>query len=77
MMLPGTEFAPGSGWTIGWECIEQRQIKRWSKDARARVRQKNLRRRLEKKFPLFAEDFFAAEVASRPRYFAGEYDGAE
>jgi len=71
---PGTEFAPGSGWTIGWECIEQRPLRRWSKEARARARQRNLRRRIEKKFPLFAEDFIAAEIARRPEYFRGEYN---
>ena len=65
---------PGSGWSVGWECIEQRPIKRWSPEARARVRQGNLRRRMEKKYPLFAEDFIAAEMASRPQYFAGDYD---
>ncbi|OJY33163.1 MAG: hypothetical protein BGP11_05425 [Rhodobacterales bacterium 65-51] len=68
----GSEFAPGSGWTIGWECIEQRPIRRWSQEARARVRKQNLRKRMEKRFPLFAEDFIAAEIASRPEYFRGE-----
>jgi len=67
------EYAPGSGWTIGWECIEQRPIRRWSQSAKARVRQLNLRRRLEKRFPLFAADFIAAEMAARPSY----YEGAE
>ena len=68
------EYKPGSGWSIGWECIEQRPIKRWSPEARARVRQNNLRRRMEKKYPLFAEDFIAAEMNKRPRYFQGDYD---
>ncbi|ANT39901.1 hypothetical protein [Rhodovulum sp. P5] len=72
MIAPGTECAPGSGWTIGWECIEQRPIRRWSVEAKARVRRLRLRRRLEKKFPLFAEDFIAAELSRRPQYFAGQ-----
>ncbi|MDT8856448.1 hypothetical protein RNZ50_15750 [Paracoccaceae bacterium Fryx2] len=63
------DYAPGTGWTIGWECIEQRPIRRWSRAAKARVRQANLRRRIEKKFPLFAADFIAAEIAARPAYF--------
>lgn len=71
---PGTEYAPGTGWTIGWEQIEQRPIRRWSQEARAKVRLKNLRRRMENKFPLFAEDFIADEVARRPEYFSGSYD---
>lgn len=71
---PGTEYGPGSGWTIGWELIEQRPVRRWSQEARARVRQRNLRHRIEKKFPLFAEDFIAAELAARPSYYEGSND---
>ncbi|WP_235829722.1 hypothetical protein [Frigidibacter oleivorans] len=67
-------FVPGSGYSVGWECIEQRPIRRWSQSAKARVRQRNLRRRMEAKFPLFAEDFIAAEFARRPSYFAGSND---
>ncbi|WJS87108.1 hypothetical protein [Paracoccus sp. TOH] len=74
MCQPGTEYAPGTGWSIGWEQITQRPIRRWSQEARARVRLNNLRRRIERKFPLFAESFIAAEIASRPRYFSGEYE---
>lgn len=71
---PGTEYAPGTGWTIGWERIDQRPIHRWSQEARARVRQRNLRARIEEKFPLFAEDFIAAELAARPSYYEGSND---
>lgn len=69
---PGTEYAPGTGWTIGWEPIEQRPIRRWSGEAKARVRQANLRRRIEKQFPLFAEMFIADELQRRPQYFGIE-----
>ena len=72
MSGPGSDFAPGTGWTIGWECIEQHPVKRWSTKAKARVRKLNLQRRIEKRFPLFAADFIATELARRPRYFAGE-----
>ena len=68
------EFGPGTGWAIGWVRIDQRPIRRWSEDARARVRQRNLRRRLEAQYPLFAEMFIAAEMDRRPSYFAGSYD---
>lgn len=64
---------PGDGWALCWELVSQKPIRRWSQEARARVRQQNLRRRMEKKFPLFAEDFIVAEIASRPDYFAGAY----
>ena len=63
------EMGPGSGWSIGWEMIEQRPVKRWSPEAKARVRQSNLRKRMEMKFPLFAADFVAAELAARPDYY--------
>lgn len=68
-LLALPEYRPGSGWTVGYECIEQRPIRRWSQAAKARVRKGNLRKRIEKKFPLFAEDFIAAEIASRPNYY--------
>lgn len=62
---------PGDGWSLCWELVSQKPVRRWSQEARAKVRQRNLRQRMEKKFPLFAEDFIAAEIASRPDYFAG------
>jgi nitrate reductase beta subunit len=63
------EEGPGSGWSIGWEAIEQRPIKRWSREAKSKVRQSNLRKRMVKRFPLFAEMFIASELASRPDYY--------
>ena len=63
------EMGPGSGWSVGWEMIEQRPIRRWSAEAKAKVRKSNLRRRIEKKFPLFAEQFIAAELSARPDYY--------
>ena len=67
------QTVPGDGWALCWELVSQRPIRRWSQEARARVRQNNLRRRMEKKYPLFATDFIAAEIAARPDYFAGAY----
>ena len=64
----------GSGWCLCWELITQKPVRRWSQEARARVRKLNLRRRIEKRFPLFAEDFIAAEIASRPSYYEGSND---
>lgn len=63
------EMGPGSGWSVGWESIDQKPIKRWSPEAKSRVRKANLRRRLERKYPLFAEDFIAAEIAARREYY--------
>ena len=66
---------PGDGWALCWELVSQKPIRRWSPEAKARVRQQNLRRRIEKKFPLFAEDFIAAELAARPDYFSAKDAG--
>lgn len=52
MSGPGTEYAPGSGWTIGWGMIDQRPVRRWSAEAKGRVRQLNLRHRIEKRFTI-------------------------
>lgn len=65
-LLADPEFGPGTGWAVGCERIDQRPVRRWSQAAKARVRQGNLRK---KKFPLFAEDFIAAELAARPEYY--------
>lgn len=68
-IMTDPEYAPGTGWTIGYQFIDQRPVRRWSREAKARVRKQNLRRRMEKKFPLFAADFIAAELAARPDYY--------
>ena len=68
-LLALPDYAPGTGWTVGYECIEQRPIRRWSQAAKAKVRQGNLRKRIEKKFPLFAEEFIRAELSARPSYY--------
>lgn len=66
-------WTPGGGYAVCWELVTQKPIRRWSQEARARVRKNNLRRRLVQKFPLFAETFIAEELAKRPDYFAGSY----
>ncbi|MBB2158101.1 theronine dehydrogenase [Gluconacetobacter diazotrophicus] len=65
------KWVPGAGYAITWQLVSQKPIRRWSPEARAKVRRSNLRRRMEKNFPLFAELFIAAELAARPEYFAG------
>ena len=67
------QFVPGSGYAVTWELVTQRPIRRWSREARARIRKRNLTNRMEKKFPLFSEIFIAAELAKRPDYYAGLY----
>lgn len=63
------EMGPGSGWSVGWQLVEQRPIRRWSQEAKARARVRNLRRRMEEKFPLLAEQLIADELARRPSYY--------
>lgn len=65
-------WRPGAGYAISWELVTQRPIRRWSKAAKAAARMRNLRRRMERKFPLFAETFIADELERRPQYFAAE-----
>ncbi|WP_142850692.1 hypothetical protein [Telmatospirillum sp. J64-1] len=61
-------IALGSGWAHGWTAIVA-EPKRWQPARKAEARRRNLRKRLEKKFPLFADAFEAAEVAKRPHYY--------
>lgn len=65
-------WVPGGGYCVSWELVTQKPIRRWSTEAKARTRRRNLRKRLEKKVPLFADQFEAEELARRPGYFAAE-----
>lgn len=65
-------FTPGDGYCVSWQLVTQRPIVRWSAETKGRVRRRNLRKRLEKKVPLFADMFEAAELARRPDYFEGK-----
>lgn len=62
---------PGDGYAVCWELVSQRPIRRWSTEAKARARKRNLRARLERRVPLFAEIFIAEELERRPSYFSG------
>lgn len=74
-MAYAPDVIPGVGWVIGIS-FQQADGPRWSEEAKGRVRRRNLEKRLERKAPLFAKLWFAAEVAARPDYFAGKpYDG--
>jgi len=59
---------PGSGWSQGWEAILP-PPKRWSGERKAQTRRRNLRRRLEAKMPLFADQLEAEELERRSDYF--------
>jgi hypothetical protein len=66
-------WSPGCGYAVTWKLVTQRPIRRWSKEARRRVRRKNLERRMTAKFPLFAVVFIAQELEKRPQYYEGDY----
>lgn len=47
-------------------------VRRWGKEAKAKVRRGNLAKRLQRHAPLFADELFVREIERRPAYFAGE-----
>jgi hypothetical protein len=66
---------PGYGihWTDRWHNKPDRS---WSKARKGEARRRNLRKRIEAKWPMFAEMMIAEEMARYPSYYAGEeYNG--
>lgn len=66
---------PGDGYKLVWAAVSQPVVKQ-PKDRLALTRQKRLRRRMEKKYPLLAEWMIEQDMAKRPSYYAGETDEA-
>jgi hypothetical protein len=56
---------------IGWTAAHE-PPRRLSQSSLASVRRKRLRRRLEAKFPLLADQLEQAELAARPDFFNGD-----
>lgn len=71
-------WQPGTGYAV---CVQpltaDKPIVRWSKAVKARVRRRNLKRRLERKVPLFATSLYEEELARWPDYFDGEWRAAD
>lgn len=65
-------WKPGTGYVVRCQPLEHRAPRRWSREAKARVRRLNLQRRLERKVPLFADLFYAQQLAANPAYYAAE-----
>ena len=63
---------PGCGYAVCIDFLSDCPVRRWSPEAKATARKRNLRRRLQRRVPLFAEIFAEAEIARRPGYFAGD-----
>ena len=62
----------GSGAQLCWS-YEAPPGTQWSRKARARNRQRRLRRRLLNKYPMFADQFYARELEKRPLYFTARH----
>lgn len=64
---------PAGGYVV---CLNFQQagtsLMRWSTEARARARRRNLAARLRRQGPLFADELFARETALPAAYFSGE-----
>jgi hypothetical protein len=60
-------------WCITWSAVmaPPRQL---TEDALKSVRQKRLKRRMEKKYPLFADQLVDAEMKKKPDYYEGKTD---
>jgi len=61
---------PGYGISWGWRPAAPRR--RWSKEAKARERHRRLCKRMNAKYPLFAEQFIEQELKNRASYYAAE-----
>jgi hypothetical protein len=58
----------GSGWVIAFDMTPVKR-KRWSLEAKQRVRRKRLRARLEKRYPMFADEFEQEAYKRKPEYY--------
>ncbi len=66
-------FSLGGGYSLSSCCVAQ-PTKTLKPDTLGAVRRKRLARRLEAKVPLFADQFAAQEIASKPEYYNGVTD---
>ena len=64
---------PGCGYVLCCS-IETRPGKPWSLKTKGRVRKQRLKKRLDTKFPLLADQLYREELKKRPAYFKGEDD---
>lgn len=62
---------PPRGYSICFSSARSSEKRALSQDGRAKVRRGNLKRRLEEKVPLFAEELERRELDSQPEYFSG------
>jgi len=58
----------GSGWFICFSWTRKEGTK-WSLEAKQRVRRSRLQRRIERKYPMFAEEFIQEAYKRKPEYY--------
>jgi len=58
----------GGGWSVTTWC-EATQSRRWTDEQRYARRRLNLRRRLERRYPMFAEQLYVEALTERPEYY--------
>lgn len=63
----------GSGYSLHWQPISAPPVIK-PPDKLAVIRRKRLERRIRKKYPLFADEFIAQELARRSAYYDGITD---
>ena len=61
----------GKGWVVSCG-PHMPEPKRLSTEAKAKLRRRNLERRVEKAAPLFAADLIQIELAKNPSYYEGK-----
>lgn len=66
-------WKPGAGYVVSIDFQQpESAMRRWSQEAKARARRRNLAARLQRQAPLFADELFTRETTRRPAYYAGE-----
>jgi hypothetical protein len=60
-------------WCVSWSAV-MAPPKQLSKESLKSVRTKRLKRRMEKKYPLFADQLVDAEMKNNPDYYDGKTD---
>jgi len=64
----------GDGYTLYIQYVPEAPVKEMDKEKLASIRKKRLKRRLQAKYPLFAEQFEQEEMAKRAEYYEGKTD---
>jgi hypothetical protein len=62
----------GSGYAIYCTVLPDKPRRQLSLETKQRIRRKRLRKRLETRYPLFAETFYEEAVTQKPEYYGKE-----